>query len=142
MDIESFRHDDWTPIWSGHWSLLTCSNFDEQYTQQIKFDELFFLSQSVFVVEKGKSTAWMRYYDKDKLGKYLASKIEKDIQFAKKTCINLKKTVDDVIYFIDKYEDKKISVVIYKKLWELILAYYPPHQIIDILLGASPQPAG
>ena len=127
MDLKTFAHPDWTKVWAGNWSLLTCSHFDEQYTEQITFDDFCFMSQSIIFVEKGRSEAWMRQADKDKLGHFLAQEIKKKKKFAEQACRSLKKEVDEVLAFIKSVEKKKITLALYKKLWNLILQYYPAH---------------
>ena len=101
MNLENFRHSDWTKIWSGTWSFLSCSHFGVEYTKLIKFGDQPFVSQSIIVVSEGKSSGWIRQSDRDILGKYLASEITKNPELVIEVCNKLKSGTDQILNFIE-----------------------------------------
>ena len=137
MNLKNFRHNDWVQIWEGGWSFLSCSHFGDQYTKEVKFGKRPFVSKSVIFSHSGRSTAWIRQSDRDILGKYLAQQIKRQPSLANKITKNLKAQVDIILPFEKKYIKNKISIEIYKKFWEMVVAYYHPHinvkYIVDYL---------
>lgn len=127
MNLKSFKHNDWTKIYDGKWSFLTSTHFIHQYTKELRFGTLPFKSQSIILVSRGFSSGWMRQSDRDKLGKYLSSQIEKSPRFAIALSNKLKNQAKSFLAFIDHNESKKPSLKLYDEFWSRLLAYYHPH---------------
>lgn len=139
MDLSDFKKsNDWTQIWAGGWSLLSCSNFGDQYTKEIIFGDKPFLNQSIIFVSQGRSSGWARQKDKDILGKFLSSEIRNNPEKATEICESLKREVDLTLTFMD-YHSKQggIDKQTYQSFWNRILVYYKPHinikYIVDYL---------
>ena len=137
MKLSSFRHDDWTKIWAGNWSLLSCSDFSDQYTKKIIFGGRPFESQSIIFYKKGQSAGWMRQSDRDRLGFFLADEVAKNKERVCEICATLKKRSDKLLSFIAQHMADDISEKIYKEFLDLLVAYYTPHinvkYIVDYL---------
>ena len=137
MKIESFRHDDWTKIWAGTWSFLSCTHFGVEYTKLIRFGKRPFISQAIIFVSGGKSNCWATQTDRDILGKYLSEEIKKSPHRALEICNSLISRVDDFTKFMKFLKGKEISLKLLKKFWEEIVIYYHPHinvkYIVDYL---------
>ncbi|MDO8563740.1 MAG: PEP-utilizing enzyme [Nanoarchaeota archaeon] len=117
----------WVKIWAGTWSLSTCSHFGEQYTRLLDVQGMIFMDEVILIVKEGKSSAYVSSKSKDKLGNHLSKIIMKNPKKINGICNNLKKSVDKVLKFIDKYEGKEIDLKTYQKYWKAIENYYPNH---------------
>ena len=137
MDPKAFVHDDWTKIWAGGWSLLTCTHFADQYTKEFRFGDRPFIRESVIFVERGKSEGWARQSDRDALGAVLAAEIRGNASRPEEICATLKANGDAMTAFINECGEKVIDANAYAAFWSLIAAYYVPHinvkYIVDYL---------
>ncbi|MES2088221.1 MAG: PEP-utilizing enzyme [Patescibacteria group bacterium] len=127
MDIEKFKHADWTKIWAGSWSFLTCFHFGNDYTKEIHFGSHPVFSQSIIFVKEGKSNGWATQTDRDRLGNFLATEVKNNPDKALEVCSELKKEVDSIINFLDTNVAAQPSLEIYNDFWNHVLLYYTPH---------------
>ncbi len=137
MDINSFERSDWNQIWAGDWSLLSCSQFGEQYTKTLIVNGKVFMSQTVLMIEDGKSAGFMTQADKDAFGKHLAQEVVDNPSRVQEIAANFKRQVDLTMELMNKYKTSEITKEIYEAFWERILEYYKPHvnvkYIVDYL---------
>lgn len=135
MNLQQFKHDDWTKIYEGRWSFLTSTHFVDQYTKEIKFGRRPFIkSQSIIFVSRGFSHGWMRQEDRDSLGHYLSKEIENNPKLAKEISAKLKFQTKEILKFIAKNENTVATIKLYKEFWRRILAYYQPHMNVKYVV--------
>ncbi|MDO8581672.1 MAG: PEP-utilizing enzyme [bacterium] len=125
--LQSFKHDDWTKIWDGAWSFLTCTHFIEQYTKELTFGGKPFQSQAILFSSHGRSAGWMRQSDRDVLGACLSRQIIRNPKFAKTVSNNLKTQSKSFLRFMAHNENIVASPKLYNEFWRRLLAYYHPH---------------
>ncbi len=125
--MDGFKHSDWTKIWAGTWSFLSCSHFGLEYTQLIKFGGKPFISQAVIFYSEGKSNCWATQSDRDALGKFLSNEIKSDSNKAAEVCASLKSEVDEILKYINSVIDSDIDLKVYDLFWEKVVKYYHPH---------------
>ena len=137
MNPKSFIHDDWTKIWAGGWSLLTCSHFVDQYTKEIRFKDRPFIRETVIFVENGRSEGWARQSDRDALGTLLAQEVKQNPGRVVEICDTLMTKGDELLAFIAERQAQPIDGTIYREFWDRIMVYYQPHinvkYIVDYL---------
>lgn len=137
MKLDAFKLPDWTKIWAGGWSLLTCSHFGDQYTKEIRFGERFFATRAIIAVRDGKSSCWVRQADRDTLGAYLSGEVAGDDGKVDEICESLKRESDAVIGFVADHENGEITGDIYRAFWAAVLKQYQYHinvkYIVDYL---------
>lgn len=134
MSIDTFRHEDWTKIWSWKWSFLSCSHFGVEYTDLIRFGGRPFVSQCIIYVQDGKSSCWIRQVDRDILGNYLTSGSALNKQLISNECVHLKKSVDAILNFIDVHIEKSLDEHIISSFFEEIVKYYHPHIFVKYIV--------
>lgn len=127
MSIQSFKHDDWTKIWDGAWSFLTCTHFIQQYTKELMFGTRPFQSQAIIFSSHGRSAGWMRQSDRDVLGTYLSRQATKDPKFVKTISHELKAQSKSFLQFMARAENTVATPKLYDEFWRRLLAYYHPH---------------
>ncbi len=125
---------EWSNIWAGQWSLLTCSHFGKQYTQILKIEGRPFVRKAIFIVRQGKSGGYLNTQEKDDFGKRIAALYSQDPQKISSLCTRAKKEVDSILAFIQRYEQKEITREVYSKFWTHVDMYYVPHITIKYLV--------
>lgn len=126
MEIKSFRHDDWTKIWDGGWSFLSCTHFGDEYTKEILFGHRPFKSQSIMFSARGRSSGWMRQSDRDTLGTFLASGVKARAD-AERIAGHLKQQSKDFLKFITRHEHAVATHALYTEFWARLCVYYKAH---------------
>src|SRR3989344_284293 len=127
LNLNAFKHDDWTKIYEGRWSFLTSTHFIEQYTKEITFGGRPFKSQSIIFVAHGRSAGWMRQKDRDVLGNYLSKEVTENPKLTKKLSQKLESQAINFLAFIDKNENTIATRELYDEFWRRLLEYYHPH---------------
>lgn len=97
VGIKNFSQPDWSQIWAGDWSLLTCSQFGELYTTNLTLRGKLFMSKTIFFIKDGKSMCFMTQSDKDALGQHLAREATNHPSQIQETADSLKREVDITI---------------------------------------------
>lgn len=135
--LTNFQGLDWTQVWAGDWSLLSCSQFGEQYTKTLVVNGKVFMSRTILMIEDGKSAGFMTQADKDAFGKHLAQEVVDNPSRVQEITANFKRQVDLMMEFMNKHKTSEITKEIYEAFWERILEYYKPHvnvkYIVDYL---------
>jgi len=126
MNIKDFKHDDWTKIWDGGWSFLSCSHFGDEYTKEIIFGGRPFKTQSIMFSSHGRSSGWMRQSDRDSLGAVLSKEI-KSRKDAERIARLLKFQAKDFLKFIATHENTIVSQELYDDFWKRLCIYYRAH---------------
>ena len=137
-EMGNFKHTNWTKIWAGTWSFLSCSHFDQEYTDLIRFGGRPFLSQSIIFFSKGNSNCWATQNDRDLLGNFLAKEISDDNHKAVEVCNNLKSQVDSILGFIDSTINQNINLSIYNLFLEKVVEYYHHHIYVKYVVDYLP----
>ncbi|MDP4000876.1 MAG: PEP-utilizing enzyme [bacterium] len=127
MNLKSFKHNDWTKIWDGGWSVLSCSDFGYQYTKGIRFGKRPFAPQSIIFAGNGRSAGWMRQTDRDILGNYLSKQAIADPKSIVAVSNELKKQAKDILGFIKINENTVANLELFENFWQRVLVYYKPH---------------
>ncbi|MHB8871556.1 MAG: PEP-utilizing enzyme [Candidatus Doudnabacteria bacterium] len=127
LNIQKFKHDDWTKIWDGGWSILSCSDFGYEYTKGIRFGKRPFAPQSIIFVNSGRSSGWMRQSDRDILGSYLSKQALSNPKNIIQVCNQLKKQSKDLQAFIKKHENTIATLDLFEDFLSRVLVYYKPH---------------
>ena len=137
VNTQSFVSSDWTQIWAGDWSLLTCSQFGELYTTSLIVSGKVFMSKTIFLLKDGKSACYMTQSDKDELGHHLVREVIEDSHRARVVTENLKQQVDQTLGFMKRHQTGEMTQEVYKAFWNHLLEYYKPHvnvkYIVDYL---------
>lgn len=127
MNINLFKHNDWTKIYEGRWSFLSSTHFITQYTKEIKFGGQPFKTLSIILIAQGRSAGWMRQADRDKLGAYLSQQIIRNPKLVKAIAGELKAQAKSFLKFIAERENTVATKKLYDEFWRRLLAYYQPH---------------
>lgn len=135
MDTNNFTRSDWGQIWAGDWSLLSCSQFAEQYTKTLVVNGKVFMSRTILMIEDGKSAGFMTQDDKDAFGKHLAREVVDNPSRVQEITANFKRQVDLTMEFMNKHKTSEITKEIYEAFWERILEYYKPHVNVKCYRG-------
>jgi len=138
MDLKNFKkRNDWVSIWSGKWSLHSCSHFGQQWTETSKVSGKVIYPLVVYVNRKGINTCWVSNADKDDLGKRLTSLVKKDPSQVKIIANALKSNADILFSFAKENLKKEATSKMYEELWKIVATYYIPHisvkYIVDYL---------
>ncbi len=136
-NIKDFSRPDWNQVWAGDWSLLSCSQFGEQYTKTLIVNGKVFMSRTIIMIEDGKSAGFMTQADKDAFGQHLVKEVVDNPSRIQEITANLKRQVDLTMEFMKKNQSSGITKEIYEAFWNRILEYYKPHvnvkYIVDYL---------
>lgn len=127
MNIKSFKHNDWVKIYEGRWSFLTSSHWNDQFTKEIKFGKLPFISECIIFLKENRSAGWARQKDRGILGKYLARQVKKNPATIKILSRNLKFQAKNLIKFIGEKENTEATLKLYKEFWHRNLIYWHFH---------------
>jgi len=121
-------------VWSGKWSLHSCSQFGGEWTDgnRISGDSAYGLV--VYTHRKGISDCWVSQAEKDNLGDRLVTQINGDSHNAKKLADSLKEHAERVLLFFKQNEDKKLDAKIYEEFWKNIADYYIPHLSVKYIV--------
>src|SRR5687768_10009793 len=108
-DIKSFAAPDWTQIWAGNWSLLTCSHFSEQYTRTMVVNGKVFMSKSIIFVKEGNSSGYMMQSDRDAFGRNLAAEVVRTPERVAEITAHFKQQVDFTLEFMREHQSGDIT---------------------------------
>lgn len=136
-NIKNFSQQDWSQIWAGDWSLLTCSQFGEQYTTSLIVRGKMFMTKAIFFSKGGKSMCFMTQADKNALGQHLSKQVTGNPSLVQEIADSLKHEVDLTMGFMNQNKNSTITKELYDIFWHRILEYYKPHvnvkYIVDYL---------
>jgi phosphohistidine swiveling domain-containing protein len=135
MNLDNFKkHSDWVKVWSGKWSLHTCSQFGGEWTEENKVSNDSAYGLVVYVSRKGISDCWVSEVEKKDLGRRLIAQIKADPRVVKAMSDSLKSRARSVFSFIKKNSGKKVGLEIYNGFWKEISDYYLPHLSVKYIV--------
>lgn len=126
--------NDWTKVWSGKWSLHSCSQFGIEWTEENKVSSNPAYRHVVYVSRKGISDCWVSEAEKQDLGRRLIARVKADQRMVKKMADALKLRAKSVLFFIKENADKKVGLKIYDQFWQEISDYYLAHLTVKYIV--------
>lgn len=133
--VSNFKKiNDWTKVWSGKWSLHTCSQFGLEWTEENKVSNNPAYRHVVYVSRKGISDCWVSEAEKQDLGRRLITRVKADQQIVKKMADAFKSHAKSVLAFIKLNMDKKIQLEVYDQFWQEISDYYLHHLSVKYIV--------
>src|SRR3989338_3272801 len=125
--FEAYQKRNWTKIFSGYWSILTCSYLGLEHSKIIKETLGFGLDTVIVIIRKGWSSC---YYDKSELetfGNQLAKHVKKNPEIVDSWCAQVKKNTDNLKKVMNQSQGKNISLSEFKSFLTLLHGYVPPY---------------
>ncbi len=120
--------------------MLDCSYWgvcDTQYPFTSDIER--FVTQVIISWEDGKSTCYYREAEKTEFAKRVIEKIKRDETYIDKICTELKNTADKFLKFAAEKRKGKITFDDYEQYQSLILAHYPVHSQVKIMVDYLPK---
>ena len=78
----------WKQIWAGGWNLLNVSDWGEYFLTTLNVDSKPFLKKAVFIVKKGKISAWADEKDTKNFADRMVNKVGNDMSKINKAVRN------------------------------------------------------
>ncbi len=136
--MNDFIHGDWTKIFAGYWSFLTCSYFGETHSLTIQQKLGKGPAKVVLVSKKGFCVC---YYDKPGLqafGRFLAEEVRKTPGLISQWCGEVKEKTDVFMEFMRNKKGKQLSPDDFFDFKNLFYAYVPPYVAVKQVLNFLP----
>jgi len=118
---------EWINRWAGSYTLTSCSYWGPQYFKTLNRILGKGFDTTLFVHKKGTVSFFVKKDELDKLGEFLAKKVQDDKEGAVKLLNKLKENTDIIMDMMDKLGGKIITLEEYSKFMEVFerhLAYH------------------
>ncbi len=138
--LKDLKGRTWYKIYAGNWSLLSLTQFAEQYTDILDLEGVKFCKHCVLIYKDGACSGFIPEEEKVEFSQHVAKLYTADPTKIDALVAHFRSQVDVMLAYCQAEKGKKFNLEKYEDFWKRIDDYYTPH-ILNKWVVESLEPA-